>query len=597
MAPPRMSIAAAGNPSLHTRVSSFGATGEPPPSALRSARKSFAPGTAGFSGIQTSSQPTSSQLVPPSSVRRSSSYNRLPGSQIAAGNGFFSSNIISTGVIKDPRPLRDRQWLSRIAGEILEYLAANNFEAETKYQVSPNFLKSPTQKDFTMVFEYLYHRLDPNYHFAKPMDQEVLPILKTLRYPYATAITKSSLAAVGGANTWPTFLAMLHWLLDLVKTMEQIDAGDFEAIVEEDSGLDVGTDRIVFDFSAKSYQAWLQGTDDHQEYINEMVTAFDERVARFSADIEELTHRNTELHDKLGRFNHTNADGKTPLQVLEEEKVILEKDKEKFIAYIQTIEGRIANTTAANVRLREKVAELDAELKQLEEERQSLQRAVDKQGLSPADIDRMASEREKLDKGLAQTTARIEELKVKAAEKEQEAASKLEYLERAVNRYNTLAYQIGIIPSTATNAGGKHYEFVLFPNKVGGASGDSRGGVDLMQIDDEGVGGPDDNRLLFDAVTGYQPVQLVNCDLRHDIKPALNKLRQDISERIHQLQDEGFRGNELIDRVNEALADLKEEVETLQARVQVAQAEFEGIKEVGSQLWGYPVLANLFRRQ
>lgn len=469
----------------------------------------------------------------------------------------------------------------------------NNFEAETKYQVSPNFLKSPTQKDFTMVFEYLYHRLDPNYHFTKPMDQEVLPILKTLRYPYATTITKSSLAAVGGANVWPTFLAMLHWLLDLVKTMEQIDAGDFEAIVEEDSGLDVGTDRIVFDFSAKSYQAWLQGADDHQEYIHEMVAAFDERVARFSADIEELTHRNTELHDKLSRFNHTNADGKTPLQVLEEEKVILEKDKEKFIAYIQTIEGRIANTTAANVRLREKLAELDAELKQLEEQKQNLQRAVDKQGLSPADIDRMASEREKLDKGLAQTTARIEELKVKAAEKEQEAASKLEYLERAVTRYNSLAYQIGIIPSAATNAGGKDYEFVLFPHKAGGASGESRGGGDLMQIDDEGVGGPDDNRLLYDAVTGYQPVQLANRDLRHDIKPALNKLRQDISERIHQLQDEGFKGNELIDRVNEALADLKEEVETLQARVQVAQTEFEGIKEVGSQLRGYPVLANL----
>ncbi|KAF8460367.1 HEC/Ndc80p family-domain-containing protein [Kalaharituber pfeilii] len=540
MPPPRMSMAPRGaqTGSFHNRVSSAG-TPDVHTSALKSARKSYAPGS---SSLLPPQQP------PPSSVRRSSSYSRPSGAQFSGGHSFFSQSIPISGVVKDPRPLKDRNWLARIAGEILDYLAANNFEAETKHQISANFLKSPTQKDFNMVFEYLYHKLDPNYHFTKSMDQEVLPILKTLRYPYSSSITKSALAAVGGANSWPTFLAMLHWLLDLVRTMERVDSPELEAQVEDEIGIDMGSDRIIFDFTSRSYQSWLQGSDDDQEFVEEMVAAFDERVARYANDVEELELRNEELRARLKELNPANDQGKTPLQILEDQRKILEKDKEKFVAYIQDIEGRIKKTSTANVRLRDKLQDLDVELTNLEEEKQALQRAVDKQGLSPADIDRMNGERQKLETGLTQTSARIAELKVKAAEREQDAASKLEYLERAVSRYNTLAYQIGITPPNASNAGD----------------------------DDPGV---EDPRLLYDSVTGYQPAQLVNRDLRHDIKPALNKLRQEIGDRIHQLQEEGFKGHELIDRVTEALSDLKEEVETLKARVAAAQTELEGIKE------------------
>ncbi|RPB23642.1 hypothetical protein L211DRAFT_234879 [Terfezia boudieri ATCC MYA-4762] len=564
MAPPRHSVA----PS--NRISSFGTPSDPPPSALKSSRKSFAPGA--FSSQP--SQPSSAQQQqqqhqqPPSSVRRSSSYTRPPGSQISAGNGFFSSNIINTaGVTKDPRPLRDRSFLARIAGEILEYLATNNFEAETKYQVSSHFLKSPTQKDFNVVFEYLYHQLDPNYHFTKSMDQEVLPILKTLRYPYLNAITKSALAAVGGANSWPTFLGMLHWLLELVRTMERLDSGDYEAAVEEKEGLDVGSDRIVFEFAARSYQTWLQGVDDHSGYIQEMVSQFDERVMRYNQDVEELEHQNIELREQLGKINLVDSEGRTPLQVLEVEKLILEKDKEKFSVYIGNLEGQIQKTRAANERLKEQVRELDEEL-------MGLQRAVDKQGLSPQDVDRISGEREKLDKGLAVVSERVEELRGRAKEKEGEAVRKLEQLERAIARYNTLAYQIGVVPPQAVNAKGKDFELMLFPSKVAGGVGEK------MQIEDmEGIGGPEDARLLVDSGTGWQPKQVINRDVRHEVKQSLNKLRGEIGERIHMLQDEGLRGNELIDRVNEALGDLKEEVESLQAKVQGAQMEFERIKE------------------
>ena len=58
-------------------------------------------------------------------------------------------------------------------------MAANNFEMEMKHMLSQNTMRSPTQKDFNFMFQWLYHRIDPSYRFQKGIDQEVPPILAT----------------------------------------------------------------------------------------------------------------------------------------------------------------------------------------------------------------------------------------------------------------------------------------------------------------------------------------------------------------------------------------------------------------------------------
>lgn len=129
---------------------------------------------------------------------------------------FFTQVPNAAGVPRDPRPLRDRSFQARIGQELLEYLTHNNFELEMKHSLGQNTLRSPTQKDFNYIFQFLYHRIDPGYRFQKSMDAEVPPILKQLRYPFEKGITKSQIAAVGGQN-WPTFLGMLHWLMQLAQ--------------------------------------------------------------------------------------------------------------------------------------------------------------------------------------------------------------------------------------------------------------------------------------------------------------------------------------------------------------------------------------------
>ncbi len=130
-----------------------------------------------------------------------------------------------------------------------------------KHTLSQNITKSPTQKDFNFMFQWLYHRIDPSYHFQRSIDQEVPPILKQLRYPYEKSITKSQLAAVGGQN-WSTFLGLLHWMMQLCRMLDGFSAHAYDETAEAESGVDVNRDRIVFDFLYNSYRAWLSVEDE-----------------------------------------------------------------------------------------------------------------------------------------------------------------------------------------------------------------------------------------------------------------------------------------------------------------------------------------------
>ena len=148
----------------------------------------------------------------------------------------------------------------------MDYLAQNSYELVMGRQLSQNTLKSPQQKDFDCIFQWLYHRLDPGHKFQKSMDNEVPAILKQLRYPYERNITKSQITAVGGQN-WSTFLVMLHWMMQLIQMLERFSEGKYDHACAE-AGVDVNSDRIIFRFLSGAYRDWLQvedGEDDERE--------------------------------------------------------------------------------------------------------------------------------------------------------------------------------------------------------------------------------------------------------------------------------------------------------------------------------------------
>ncbi|KAL4779170.1 putative kinetochore protein ndc80 [Aspergillus varians] len=527
-------------------------------------RPSFAPGSM-------SSNPASQSLQ-----RRSSVFSRpSTGGAIGHHQSFFTQVPSATGVPRDPRPLRDRTFQARIAQELLEYLTHNNFELEMKHSLGQNTLRSPTQKDFNFIFQWLYHRIDPGYRFQKAMDAEVPPILKQLRYPYEKGITKSQIAAVGGQN-WPTFLGMLHWLMELAKMMDRYVLGEYDEACAE-MGVDVSGDRIIFRFLTGGYHDWLQGGEEEDDaaagerlvpHIELMAQEFEKGNEKYIQEMQVLDAENRSLRDQIEELEKNAPD----MARLDKQFRILEDDKRKFEDYIQNVQGKIEKYESRINFLEEEIKKTDLELQAAEEERAGLQASVDQQGLTIQDIDRMNTERDRLQRSLDDTINRLEETHARVMAKESEASAKLEDLEELVKAYNTLGYQTSLIPSTAVNANGEDYELSLNVNE--GSFSASQVGSIPSRIS------PEADRLLAEPFTGYHPAHLLNLDLRGLVRSNLQALRKEINERRKRGIDADLERRNLLDNIKEAMDEKRSEVEALEHKRRTAEEEFERLKDV-----------------
>ncbi|KAI4169511.1 MAG: hypothetical protein LQ343_005651 [Gyalolechia ehrenbergii] len=505
--------------------------------------------------------------------RRSSVWSRPSSSGPMGHQSFFTQAPVPAGVPRDPRPLKDRSYQTKIGQELLDYLTQNNFEMEMKHSLGQNSLKSPTQKDFTFIFQWLYHRIDPAYRFQKNIDAEVPPILKQLRYPYEKSITKSQIAAVGGQN-WSTFLGMLHWMMQLAQMMDKYEAGEYDDACAE-AGVDVSGDRIIFRFLSGAYRDWLQVEDGEDEddadkmlvpHIQAMAAEFERGNQRYVEELKVLEAENIALRKQIEEAERNAPD----IAKLDNHFSILQEDTQKFEAYISTIESKIEKYEARNHLLQEEITKTASELKEAEQERSDLQSSVDRQGITIQDIDRMNLERERLQKSTEATSLKLDETKKRSAEKESQANHAFEALERLVETYNSLCYRIGLIPSTALNAKGKDFELHLSTSSSAPNFNSSQHTRHQQQHDD---------RLLSDPTTGYNPQQILSLDLRTAIKPALLSLRKEISERRSQALDADMKNHELLDSLKEAMDDKQSEVEALEHRVRAAEEEFEKTRE------------------
>jgi kinetochore protein NDC80 len=511
--------------------------------------------------------------------RRSSVFPARPSTTVPpiVHQSFFQQAPQPAGVPRDPRPLKDRSYQARVGQELLEYLTMHNFEMEMNHQLSQNFLKSPTQKDFNYLFQWLYHRIDPSYRFQKNIDQEVPPLLKQLRYPYEKSITKSQIAAVGGQN-WSTFLGLLHWMMQLATMLDRYLRNYYDDACLE-AGVDVTGDHIIFGFLTAAYQDWLNIDEDVADedienkvlapHIQSMAEAFQRSSSKYIQELELLEAENARLLKEIQDLERTTPN----MAELDDHFKIMEDDKIKFEEYNAIALQRTEKHENRIKILEEELEKLIVELNEADEERKRLQKAVDDQGFSMQDIDRMTSERERLQKGIESAAQRLDEAKKRVAERERDASQKLDELERMVDRYNTLAYQIGLIPSTAVNAKGKSYELQVTVNE----------GPNFTSSQLQGSfsnGGVENERLLADPITGYQAAHILNLDLRGQVKSSFVSLRKDISERRKIAMDVMMEEHDLLDRAKEAIEDKQNEVEALEHRVRAAEEEYEKTKEV-----------------
>lgn len=519
------------------------------------------------------------------SQRRSSVYSARPSAAAGLGpmghQSFFATAPPSNTIPQDPRRLRDSQTRQQMGQELMEFLTQRSFEMEMKHTLTHKTMSSPTQKDFNLMFQFLYHCIDPAFRFQKNIDQEVPPLLKQLRYPFEKNITKSQLAAVGG-NNWFTFLGLLHWMMQLAKMMENYSIGNYDDACME-AGFDVQADRITFDFLSDAYRTWLSVEDDEddedeaqkliQPHIEAMAAKFEAANEQNIDQLRQLELESKALQDQIDELSKDAP----RLAKLDEQIKVLEEDRVKFENYNTSMEGKVEKYEHRVRVLDEEIQRIEAELNEAEDERSGLQEIVDRQGITVQDIDRMNAERKRLQTGVEATALRLEESREVVSKREAETSAKLEELESVVSKYNSLGYQIGIIPPEAHNAQGQNFELILTVNSGPDfTASQQHGSLNTSQ------GHADSDRLLSDANTGtgYQPHHLLNLDVRGSVKTSLMQLRKDVSERRNEALEKDMNNHDLLDKIREAIDDKVAEVEAMGHRVRAAEEEFEKTKEI-----------------
>jgi len=119
----------------------------------------------------------------------------------------------SRATLKDLRSTRDPSWQKMAQMEIYEYLMESRDDMELSF-LTPGVLRSPTSKQFEEIWKFLVLELDPDWVAEnQKVQDEFVPVMKDLQYPFAETITKSSLSAINSPHSWAAITAALHWMV------------------------------------------------------------------------------------------------------------------------------------------------------------------------------------------------------------------------------------------------------------------------------------------------------------------------------------------------------------------------------------------------
>lgn len=129
------------------------------------------------------------------------------------GNGAAPAPSASNQAAKDTRPLRDRQFQTTMRQDIISYLKSSGLD------IAMATLQNIQGKDYRAIFDFLVLSLDPAHplNSSARFEEEFVPALKSLHYPFAHQIDNKWLAAPASMHSWPSLLGVLHWLVDLCK--------------------------------------------------------------------------------------------------------------------------------------------------------------------------------------------------------------------------------------------------------------------------------------------------------------------------------------------------------------------------------------------
>lgn len=436
---------------------------------------------------------------------------------------------------RDIGPLRDPSHVEMLIQEVKEYLKAHDYSQIMRIPLDDRTFRTPTQKDFTLMFQFLYNRLDPGYKFTRGIDAEVPFILKVMKCPYADSISRSSLMAIGGQ--WPQFLAILYWMVSLNRTLEE--GCDLEQEYDQDEAL---LSQLTDKYAQQSYSIFLEaqkgrGNGD----LSDLKQEVEQGLAAINENTQSLYEQAfNSFERKRLRLDQLQKEAES-YRILETKRDVLENDLIKFQNYITNMESKKSRWDQALVDLQRNVESAQTKAEEAKAECTDLKHRIEIQGVSIHEIDALNEQRLSLERSLESVDAQRDELRSAVSSLEDETQEQFRFLDTTARAYNSLVYSV--------------YALVSTPE-----SEEERSSAQVRLQDP----------------TSQQDGPIVNVDL-NEVKQTLIQRKQKISRHVIDLRDKTAQLEAKLDNISESIAKSEEQEKSLASRLRFVKMNYEQV--------------------
>ncbi|PPQ64676.1 hypothetical protein CVT26_002766 [Gymnopilus dilepis] len=481
--------------------------------------------------LQSTSKPNYGRTPMSNSIRRGSLW----------GGGTAMAAPQTSQAQKDTRPLRDRPFQTKMRQDVFHYLNESGFE------ISMQSLTSMQGKDYRAIFDTLLLTLDPCYPLREGarFEDEFIPALKALKYPFAHQIDPKWLAAVASPHSWPYMLGMRNWYLE----SEDPTLLDPTLVPEEfDDPFDHKT--LAYQYLEETYGPWLDGADDlsqMNEMIEERYQKKDERVRLIvEQEMERLSHIKSE-------YNKTKSSA--AIAELKKRNEQLQKDCEKLKKILERYEGR-------RDKLIEQIAYEKAELAKggelplhiliyllddLKGELNKLEEQVKVQNLSPEEVIKMNTDREMLTRNLEDLKQKLAETQKTVHNLEIKVTNRAAAVEEALDTYTNMLSSLELFPTPP----------------------EPWQDVDLT--------------LELNSASANPQQLLLGLDIRETIKPTLSSVAEAKRAERADVENESVRVTDQIDQVTTESKNLEFELVELEKKATALNEQADDLRDAAQR--------------
>ncbi|XP_042875199.1 kinetochore protein NDC80 homolog [Penaeus japonicus] len=332
---------------------------------------------------------------------------------------------------KEIRPIMDSNFKSQCVDKVLDFLISSGYE----HQLHRRTLLTPSTKDFANIFGFIYRHLDGQYNLPSRFEEEIPRLLKLLEYP--VQMPKSSFITVGSPHTWPSVLAMLAWLVDVVNLHNHINPVIIAFPSDFDSDVNLGKTKFTLfvelfncDDDTEKFDAQLEG------YRHVLEKAQGVRAQ----DLLQIQEEEERLEDMVSNL----SSGPERLQQLHHQYNQLLNDNEKMSEYCRELQVHISARDGDRSQLESKLAELKAIRKQVFEEVTRLETLKEQQALNVGELARIKNHANDVATIISQLQAQSKDQDSQVWSLEMEVGKAQSNLCESICAYNKLVHQLDL---------------------------------------------------------------------------------------------------------------------------------------------------------